>query len=153
MTWFLGQIQASFSTPSITFTHQNSNITLTGEHTSQPNLTIFHQLHQLIDTDSISSIHLMTMQPLDPTQTTLKHPISSPNHFPPNLAPKIYALIHSYKNIFQPLNCPPTRPHDHHITLLPSAPPINVKPYRYPSHKKCYDIHNPRHVAGWYCSP
>ncbi|KAJ9567834.1 hypothetical protein OSB04_003800 [Centaurea solstitialis] len=35
-----------------------------------------------------------------------------------------------------PNSLPPHRSQDHHIPTLPSAPPINIKPYRYPYYQK-----------------
>ncbi|MCI00560.1 enzymatic polyprotein, partial [Trifolium medium] len=36
----------------------------------------------------------------------------------------------------KPQGLPPPRPHDHHIHLTPAAPPVNIKPYRYPHYQK-----------------
>ncbi|KHN28867.1 Transposon Ty3-G Gag-Pol polyprotein, partial [Glycine soja] len=36
----------------------------------------------------------------------------------------------------QPSALPPSRQHDHHINILPSANPVNVRPYRYPHFQK-----------------
>jgi hypothetical protein len=41
-------------------------------------------------------------------------------------------LIHEYKGIFQtPTELPPSREYDHSIYLIPNAPPVNCRPYRY----------------------
>jgi len=42
-------------------------------------------------------------------------------------------LLQSYQDIFEePRGLPPPRRHDHQIHLLPSAPPVAVRPCRYP---------------------
>ena len=42
-------------------------------------------------------------------------------------------LLQSYQDIFEePRGLPPPRRHDHKIHLLPSTPPVAVRPYRYP---------------------
>lgn len=47
------------------------------------------------------------------------------------------SLLHIFREIFKAPTCiPPPRAQDHHITLTPRAPPMNVKPYRYPYFQK-----------------
>lgn len=50
-------------------------------------------------------------------------------------AREVQQLLH--EDIFAvPKQLPPSRPHDHHIPLIPGSVPVNVKPYRYsPFHK------------------
>ncbi|XP_072073959.1 uncharacterized protein [Arachis hypogaea] len=50
---------------------------------------------------------------------------------------KEIVLLYTYKAVFQnPQGLPPPRSHDHAIPLVPNAPPVKVKPYRYPHSKK-----------------
>ena len=50
-----------------------------------------------------------------------------------DLPPSIHTLLAKYDTLFQPpQTLPPTRDTDHHIHLLPQAPLVNVRPYRYP---------------------
>ncbi|XP_058741863.1 uncharacterized protein LOC131614269 [Vicia villosa] len=138
MAWLrtLGPIQADFSIPSISFTHNDKPITLKGDPKTRPIHTSFHQLQHLIHANSIASFHLMIMEPLEvPNSTPMAtNSISTPNF---HSKPELQHLLQTYKNIFQPpKSLPPCRPHDHHITLLPNTPPINVKPYRYPHYQK-----------------
>ncbi|XP_058784315.1 uncharacterized protein LOC131659094 [Vicia villosa] len=137
MAWLrtLGPLQADFSIPSISFTHHENNITLKGDPTAHPSHTTFHQLKQLIHTNSVASYHLMIFQNHDtPNTFSQPDPMLTPS---PNLNPEIQSLLTKYQSIFQPHEgLPPTRPHDHHIPLIPNTTPINVKPYRYPHSQK-----------------
>ena len=48
------------------------------------------------------------------------------------IPPQVEALLQTHSSLFQePTTLPPTRSQDHSIPLLPSAQPVNVKPYRY----------------------
>ncbi|XP_058766771.1 uncharacterized protein LOC131640391 [Vicia villosa] len=138
MAWLrtLGPIQADFSIPSLTFSHQTNQITLKGDPNIHPSHTTFHQLKHLIHTNSVASFHLMIFQPTEPPKTTFDKP-EPLFTIPPDLHPNIKSLLQKYQTIFQrPEGLPPTRPHDHHIPLFPNTPPINVKPYRYPHSQK-----------------
>ncbi|XP_058785597.1 uncharacterized protein LOC131660372 [Vicia villosa] len=134
MAWLrtLGPIQADFSIPSITFNHKDSKITLTGDPSALSTLTTFHQLRQLLHTNSVISFHLLTFQP-----TEIHQQPPPLQHQTEPIDPNILKLIHKYPSVFQQKpNCPPPRTHDHRIPLLPNTPPINVKPYRYPHSQK-----------------
>ncbi|XP_058732695.1 uncharacterized protein LOC131604261 [Vicia villosa] len=137
MAWLrtLGPIQADFSIPSLTFQHQNRPLTLTGDPSSRPMHTTFHQLRQLIHTDSIASFHLLLFEPMDkPINTTASPTLDKSST---TLPKQIFKLLTNFQSIFQqPTGLPPPRPQDHHINLFPNTPPINVKPYRYPHSKK-----------------
>lgn len=139
MTWLrtLGPIQANFSILSITFTHLVNSITLKGDLKTHPIDTTFHQFHHLFHTDYVASLHLMIFHPLDYSTNTLTSNQSLLEPLPPNLHLEIHSLFTNYPTIFHPqTGLPLTRPHDHHITLLPNTPPINVKPCRYPHSQK-----------------
>lgn len=76
MVWLrtLGPIQADFTIPSLTFSHNETSITIKGDPKSQPTHTNFHQIFQLIHTNSIASLHLMTFQTADPQTNPLNPP-------------------------------------------------------------------------------
>jgi len=57
----LGPTQAYFSIPSIAFTHQNQQITLQAAFPSTATSTTYHQLCQYLSTNSIASIHLLSI--------------------------------------------------------------------------------------------
>jgi hypothetical protein len=49
-----------------------------------------------------------------------------------SLPDQVQSLLDSYQDLFQePTSLPPQRPFDHHIQLLPGAPPVNIRPYKY----------------------
>ncbi|XP_041016312.1 uncharacterized protein LOC121258850 [Juglans microcarpa x Juglans regia] len=55
----------------------------------------------------------------------------------PTIPPNIQQILHQYPEIFStPKGLPPTRSHDHTITLQPGTQPVSVRPYRYPYFQK-----------------
>ena len=51
---------------------------------------------------------------------------------PPELPPAIQHLIDEFSELFQePSDLPPRRQCDHHIPLVPGAPPVALRQYRY----------------------
>nr|KYP52049.1 Transposon Ty3-I Gag-Pol polyprotein [Cajanus cajan] len=128
----LGPVQADFSIPSFTFNHHFMPITITGETLHNPTQASFHQ-HQ----DSIASFHLLTICSVTtpPTISTNIHP--STTDPPPIFQQALSTLLQKFSQIFQqPHSLPPSRPHDHHIPLIPSSNPVNIKPYCYPHSQK-----------------
>lgn len=68
----------------------------------------------------------MLSQAVDPVQESML-----PHH------DTVDSLLIQYKHLFQePAGLPPQRPYDHHITLVPGAQPVNIRPYRYAPHQK-----------------
>ncbi|PNX92586.1 Ty3/gypsy retrotransposon protein, partial [Trifolium pratense] len=140
MEWLrkLGPISADFSIPSISFTHENNEVTLQGDPQYLPQHSTYHQICHLLHTNSIASMHLLSYTPTleaatNPTKTT-QLTIDSISH---TLPPEILHLLQQYPTVFNtPHGLPPSRQHDHCIPLLPNTPPINVKPYRYPHSQK-----------------
>jgi len=123
LVWIgLGPLQADFSTPHLSFIHNDSPITLNGTTHLLRNQASFTHLCHLLHTDVIASLHLLTVQPLSspslPTNPFNHHDISM--------------LLKMYNSVFSlPHGLPFHRPHNHHIPLLPQSSPINIKPYRY----------------------
>lgn len=145
----LGSIQVDFSIPSITFTPQNQPITLKGDMSSNPIHTSLHQLHHLVHTKSISSLHLMIMKPIDPIITQLEND-NLTNNIPVPLHPEISKLLTKYQPIFQsPIGLPSPRQHDHHITLLPNTPNQYKTISLHPLKKRCNDLFNSRNATQW----
>ena len=114
----------------ITFYLDREVITLQGETLNHPTQAQFHQLRRLQATDVIAELYTLQLQtPETPAQHLLE--------LPSDMEPEISILLHTYKEVFSiPHALPPNRSHDHSITLLPNAPPIKVRPYRYPHSQK-----------------
>nr|XP_034886896.1 uncharacterized protein LOC118027607 [Populus alba] len=52
-------------------------------------------------------------------------------------APDLDQILSQFAHIFEePTDLPPTRSHNHRISLLPNQPPVNTRPYRYPHYQK-----------------
>lgn len=133
----LGQVSATFAIPSLSFTSQNTTITLTGNPPTLLQQASYNHITHLSHTESISSCYLLSIEPIS-TQLP-SPPISSPlsasdlNHLPM----EIQSILLTTPQLFlKPKDLPPPRSHDHHINLQPHTNPINVKPYRYPHHQK-----------------
>ncbi|XP_058757457.1 uncharacterized protein LOC131630720 [Vicia villosa] len=90
MAWLrtLGPIQADFSIPSLTFTHETHHITLKGDSNTHPIPTTFHQLKHLIHTNS-------PIDGLPPPRPHDHHIPLLPNTPPINVKP--YRYPHSQK--------------------------------------------------------
>ena len=129
----LGPIKADFSISSIAFTYQNQPITLQAATTSTPTRTTYHQFCQYLSTNSIASLHLLSIDSLSSSPSQLESNLQNPSSPLYSLPFPIQAILLQHHSIFQiPHGLPPPRLHDHQIPLLPHTPPINVKPYRYP---------------------
>lgn len=135
MEWLrtLGLISAEFSIPSISFNHNNHTITLTGDPPRQPEPSTYHQLCQLLHTNAVASLHLLTYTPS--TKPFIQQPPTTSATLP--IPPEIQTVLDQHTTVFNtPHTLPPSRPHDHNIPLQPNTTPINVKPYRYPHSQK-----------------
>jgi hypothetical protein len=140
MEWLqtLGPLHVDFSIPKISFSHESITVTLTGDPKQNPTPSTYTQFCHLMNTDSIASIHLLTVTPTS-TETTTSNPMTlpSPTLSKQSLTPEIQQLLQSYPTVFaKPHGLPPSRPHDHHIPIIPNTHPVNVKPYRYPHSQK-----------------
>jgi hypothetical protein len=115
MEWLktLGPIGANFSIPSISFSHNYTTITLTGEQTSHPTQSTYHFIRHLVHTDSIASLHIMTCSStIEPQQPTPPNTEILPADFPHD----IRSLLHTYKPIFQtPHGLPCNTPFSQHV--------------------------------------
>lgn len=139
----VGPLFADFTIPGMQFYYQGSLVTIHGN--SSPHLThaSFHQFTRMLHTDSIATCHAITMLPTDhdyqlppPNKTDCLSTPSEESSLS-SMAPELAHLMTKYSHIFStPHGLPPTRPHDHHIHLLPNAQPVNLKPYRYPHFQK-----------------
>ena len=135
----LGPIQADFSIPSIAFTYLNTHITLTATTSPTPIQDTYHQVCHSIATNTIASIHFLSVDTHSPSPIpiSLESSMQTPSSLLYQLPQSIQMILRKHQSIFKPPHgLPPPRPHDHHIPLLPNTGSVNVRPYRYPhSHK------------------
>lgn len=133
----LGPISADFATSSLSFKYHNAPITLTANHSANAHLSSYNTLQHLSHTNSIASCHLLSIIPTsNNTDSDKPSHISTTTKFN-NLPTAIQSTLLKFQTLFQkPKELPSSRPHDHHINLLPNTNPVNVKPYRYPHNQK-----------------
>ncbi|KAL4580133.1 hypothetical protein LXL04_016314 [Taraxacum kok-saghyz] len=107
------------------FTFNNKHILLQGIPSSQQ--TTLADLHSMLRQYSLASFYTVTAAPTHcQTSETLAHS-----------DPTIHNLLQSFTHLFTPpQSLPSSRAQDHHIPTLPTAAPVNVKPYRYPHYQK-----------------
>lgn len=125
----IGPVLMDYTNLSISFTHQNKNITLTANTKAQLTPASAHQIKRLIQTHSTAE--LFQLQIL----STTSNPKTEPSFLHP---------IHEIQSILTPFSTlftvdpklPPKHEVDHHINLLPNSSPINTRPYRYPYFQK-----------------
>jgi predicted aspartyl protease len=67
----LGPFRVNFAPPSITFQHNHETITLKGDTSSSLKTSTYHQICHMLSTDSIASLHLLTITPFDSGTTNL----------------------------------------------------------------------------------
>lgn len=103
MAWLctLGPKGADFSIPAISFRHHNQIITLQGDHTTSVESSTLHQLRQFLHTDSVASMHLLTINPTtkqDTVTTLSQDPITALSN---SLPTEIQTLLKTFPTIFQ----------------------------------------------------
>lgn len=120
----LGAFLYDYTIPAITFSHNGKQITVAGPTTNSPALATFSQFCRFLFTDSIASLHTVSVTPLEESTPTHPNPITTDSLHPP-----LQQLLHQYASVFaQPQGLPPTHSQDHHIHLLPDSQPVNVRP-------------------------
>ncbi|PNY06477.1 hypothetical protein L195_g002943, partial [Trifolium pratense] len=124
----LGPFLADYSVPCIQFCHNHRPITIIGDTSSTPTHASFAQFTRYVDTDSIESIHSISVLQIDMPQQVA----------PEVTNPELCSLLAEFHSVFaEPQGLPPHRTQDHHIHLTPHTSPVNVRPYRYPQcHKE-----------------
>ncbi|XP_006606822.1 uncharacterized protein [Glycine max] len=124
----LGPVITDYTDFTMKFTLFGRPIHLRADVQVDTNPVSAHQVKRLITTNSTSGLFHLSLQPT---------PLSELLNTTPHPVPAINELLLKYQSIFeQPTSLPPPRPHDHQINLIPSAHPINVRPYRYPYFQK-----------------
>ncbi|MCH80169.1 transposon Tf2-1 polyprotein, partial [Trifolium medium] len=125
----LGPIMMDYTQLTMQFNRDSQPITLHGETGPIPSSITFNQFKHLAKHEpytQLFSLHLSE-------SSAEPHPPSLPTH----QNSQIKLLLTKFSNLFtEPSHLPPKRFTDHAIPLLPNAPPVNVRPYRYPHHQK-----------------
>lgn len=124
----LGPIITNYTSFTMQFTHLGQPISLHANVHTNTDPTSAHQHKHIIHTHSVSGLFHLSLLPVN---------LPEPNTDPPHPIPAINELLLKFQTIFQqPTTLPSPQQHDHHINLIPSAHPVNVRPYRYPHFQK-----------------
>src|ERR1044072_8130972 len=113
--------------------------TLTGKPLDPPTKASYHHLCHLLHSDGIAEFHTISFSALSQTSTPSATflQLSDLSTRPPTMDSSLWAVLQNYAPVFaQPHGLHPSRPQDHHITLLPNTHPIYVKHYRYSHSQK-----------------
>jgi len=126
----LGPHISDYSNLTLKFYLDGKFITLHGANDPLTREAQFHHLKRFSHTQSIAQ--LFTLQ--------VEKPVVPQDHWmdlPDNMEPELILLLHTYKEVFDvPTGLPPERVHNHAIPLIEGAPPVKVRPYRYPHSQK-----------------
>ena len=121
----LGPVLTDYNQLTMSFTFEGERVLLTGQPRPAPDEANLNQLQRMIATDAIASIfqlNLVIASPPSPTEHT---------------EVQIDNLLSKYTTLFStPAALPPSHKWDHHIPLIDQAPPVMVRPYRYPHFQK-----------------
>ena len=124
----LGPIITNYTSFTMQFTHLSQPITLRADVQSNTDPASAHHVKCMIHTHSTSGLFHLSLLPVTHPEPSIDphHPIFAINEF-----------LLKFSSLFQqPSTLPPPRQHDHHINLIPSTNPVNVRPYRYPHFQK-----------------
>ncbi|MCH94373.1 hypothetical protein A2U01_0015331, partial [Trifolium medium] len=119
----LGKVTHDYSTLTMEFSWQGTQVTLVGDTSIASQLVSLHQLQALIHTSDIAHIFTITYAPH-------AHPPSpeSSIQFPDNLPDPLMKLLRQFESIFAaPTGLPPHRVVDHRIHLVEGSKPVNVR--------------------------
>ena len=97
----LGPIKTDFSIPSIAFNQQNQLVTLQTATTSTPTQTSYHQFFQYISTNSIASLHLLSIDSPSSSPSLLENNLHTPSSPLYSLPFPIQAILLQHHTIFQ----------------------------------------------------
>ncbi|KAL0430619.1 UNVERIFIED_CONTAM: Transposon Ty3-I Gag-Pol polyprotein [Sesamum radiatum] len=112
-------------------------VELTGTQPASLALASFPQFLRLLTTQSIASLHVVSLMSVADSDSSLSHFSDSDQAVLAALPSDLAALLLRNAAIFAiPRGLPPPRPHDHRIHLVSNASPVNTRPYRYPHCQK-----------------
>lgn len=128
----LGPFLSDYAVPSIHFSHQNRPVASMGISPVEPRHASFSQFCRFNFTNSIESLHAVTVSTIDTPNETIPETASLSVDLS-TLDPSIAAVLQPFLPVFnKPQRLPPHLAQDHHIHLLPDSASVNVRPYRYP---------------------
>ncbi|XP_006577454.1 uncharacterized protein [Glycine max] len=124
----LGPVITNYASFTMHFSYLGESINLHADVQADSDPASATQIKRIIYTNSTSGLFHLSLLSMDATATP---------PYPFHSIPAINKLLLKYQALFQqPSALPPSRQHDHHINILPSANPVNVRPYRYPHFQK-----------------
>nr|GEX74556.1 Ty3/gypsy retrotransposon protein [Tanacetum cinerariifolium] len=128
----LGKVAHDYAHQVMEFTLSNTTHTLTGDASLRMKKISLHIMQALLDSEEIYDVyecHGFLLQDKGAVGGASSSTLTVHN--------EIEQLLVWYESLFQIPTClPPSRVIDHHIHLLPSTKPINVRPYPYPHYQK-----------------
>ena len=129
-----GPVVTDYTSLVMKFHHLSQAIEIHADVTNGPEPVSTAQVKRFIQTGSTSTLfHLSILPTAQPGPTSHRLPQS---HLP-HLVSAIETLLYQYQQLFQtPTTLSPPQAVTHHINLLPSSSPINVRPYQYPHFQK-----------------
>lgn len=124
----LGLILTDYTALTMNFTHLGQPVCLRADIHTSPSQALAHQLRRMVHNHSTFALFHLSLLPAPSPDT-----IPQPDH----PIPTIHDLLHQFIHIFTPpTSLPPPRQNVHHINLIPSSQPVNVRPYCYPHFQK-----------------
>lgn len=123
----LGPVLTDYDALTMKFMYEGRMIQLRGNPDPIPSEVSLHQLCKLLSPSQSVGFFYLTLTSNHTQSPTL----------PTTTSPTMKTLLTTYTPLFTPpTTLPPSRPSDHSIPLIPNAPPVKIRPYRYPFFRK-----------------
>ncbi|XP_039130202.1 uncharacterized protein K02A2.6-like [Dioscorea cayenensis subsp. rotundata] len=134
----LGQIVFDYNELWMEFTCDGVRTRLQGIKQTNLHDSTNSSLRRQLHTNTVSQfLHISISLDETPPKHHSLTPVIVDATAPQLFADQLHDLLSRYEDIFSvPIGLPPVREFDHRIPLLPSAAPVNVRPYRYPHSQK-----------------
>nr|GEV61137.1 hypothetical protein [Tanacetum cinerariifolium] len=129
----LGDIKSNLKDLRIEFVYNNKKMVLRGTHKSKVQWAEDKdQLHKMEGTPQ-AEMFMLCVYP----NTYLNMSASGEQRNDKVLKPGLTQIMEKFSDVFEVSHeLPPKRSHDHRIPLIPSNPPVNIRPYRHPPIQK-----------------